>query len=38
MKDTPPVMSNDEEAVEHAEGERMKSEKIHRGDGLTMIA
>src|ERR1039458_6725184 len=38
MKKTPPVMSNDEEAVEHAEGERMQGEEIHRGDGLTMIA
>lgn len=38
MKGTPPVMSNDEEAVEHAKGKRMQGEEIHRGDGLTMIA
>jgi hypothetical protein len=29
---------NDEEAVQHAKGERRHGEEIHRCDGLTMIA
>jgi hypothetical protein len=38
VKDAPPIMRNDEEAVENAEGERRHGEEIHRGDGFTMIA
>ncbi len=38
MKDASPVMCNDEEAIEHAEGKRRHGEEVHRGDGLTMIA
>jgi len=38
MKDAPPVVRDDEEAVENAEGDRRHREEIHRGDGLTMIA
>ena len=37
MKDAPPVMSNDEETVENAEGERRHGKEIHRADGFTMI-
>jgi hypothetical protein len=38
MKDAPPVMRNDEEAVENAKGQRRNCEEIHRGDSFTMIA
>jgi hypothetical protein len=37
MKDAPPVMSNDEETVENAEGERRHGKEIHRGDGFTVV-
>jgi hypothetical protein len=38
MKDTPPIMGNDEEAVKHAEGKRRYREEVHCCNGLTMIA
>jgi hypothetical protein len=38
VQNPPPVMRNDEEAIEHAEGERRYGEEIHRRDGLTMVA
>jgi hypothetical protein len=38
MKKTPPVVGNDEEAIQHTESERWYSEEIHRGDSLTMVA
>src|ERR1035441_1368793 len=38
VKNTPPVMRDDEKAVQHSEGQRWHSEEIHRGDGFTMIA
>jgi len=38
VKDAPPVMRNDEEAVENAEGQPRHGKEIHRGYGLTMIA
>ncbi|MGD0734483.1 MAG: hypothetical protein ABR976_05020 [Terracidiphilus sp.] len=34
----PPVMRNDEEAVENAKRERRQGEEIHRGDSVSMIA
>jgi hypothetical protein len=34
----PPVMRNDEEAIQHAESQRRHGEEIHRCDGLTMVA
>jgi hypothetical protein len=38
LKNTPPVMRDDEKAVEHSEGQRWHSKEIHRGDGSPMIA
>jgi hypothetical protein len=38
VQDSPPVMRNDEEAVENSEGERRHGEEIHCGDGSAMIA
>jgi hypothetical protein len=38
MQDTPPVMSDDEKAVEYAEGQRWHCEEIHRGNCFTRIA
>lgn len=38
VKDSPPVMRNDKEAVENAQGKRRHGEEVHRGDCLTMIA
>lgn len=38
MEDTPPVMRNDEEAVEHTEGERRHGEEVHGGDSFTVVA
>ena len=37
MKNSPPVMRDDEEAIEHAESQRRHGEEIHRSDGLAMI-
>lgn len=38
VKDSPPVMCDDEEAIEHAEGQGRDSEEVHRSDGFTVIA
>ena len=38
VKNPPPVVSDDEETVENAEGERWHGEEIHRRNGFTMIA
>ena len=38
VQGSPPVMTDYEEAVEHAEGDRWDGEKVHRGDGFAMIA
>jgi hypothetical protein len=38
MKNSPPVVRDDKEAVENAEGERRHCEEIHCGDSLAMIA
>ncbi len=38
VKDTSPVVRNDEETVEDAEGKRRHSEEVHCGNRLTMIA
>src|SRR4051794_35295091 len=38
LKNTPPVMRDDEKAVEHSEGQRRHSEEIHCGNGFPMIA
>jgi len=38
MQDSPPVMRNDEEAVQHSESECRHGKEIHRGNGSTMVA
>ena len=38
MQNLPPVMTDHEETIEHAEGERWDREKIHRGNRLPVIA
>src|SRR5580658_6100610 len=38
LKNTPPVMRDDEKAVEHSEGQHRDGKQIHRGDGFPMIA
>lgn len=38
MQNTPPVMRNYEEAVQHAESQCRHGEEIHRGDRFPMIA
>ncbi len=38
MKNTPPIMGNHEEAIEHAEGQRGHSEEVHRGNRFAMVA
>ena len=38
VQDAAPVMRDDEEAVENSERERGHGEKVHRGDGFTMVA
>jgi hypothetical protein len=38
VQDSLPVMQNDEEAVQNAEGECRNGEKIHRSNPLTMVA
>jgi len=38
VKDTPPVVRDDEETVENAEGQRRHSEEVHRGNRLAVVA
>ena len=38
VKNTPPIMSNHEEATQHAERERRHGEEIHRCSGFAMVA
>ena len=37
VQDLPPIVANDEKAVEHAERNCGHSEEIHRGDGFAVI-
>ena len=37
MQDPPTIMLDDDEAVEHAEGDRANGEEIHRRNGLPMV-
>ena len=37
VQDSPPVMGDDEEAIENSECERWHGEKVHRSNGLTMV-
>ena len=38
VEDSPPVMRNDEEAIENAKSQCRHGKEIHCGDGLTVIA
>jgi hypothetical protein len=38
VQDAPPIMTDDEEAVEHAERNRWHCEEIHRGNRFPMVA
>src|ERR1700682_5627549 len=38
VQDTPTIMTDHEEAVQHAERDRRSREKVHRCDGFPMIA
>jgi len=38
MKNTPPVMRNDEEAVQHTKGQRRHGKEVHRSNRFPMIA
>ncbi len=38
MKNSPPIMGDDEEAIENAEGECWHGEEVHCGDGFAVIA
>src|SRR5438105_1733144 len=38
VENAPPVMRDDEETVEHAEGQRRHGKEIHRGDRLSVVA
>jgi hypothetical protein len=38
VQNAPTIVAEDEEAVEHAEGDRRNREEIHRRDGLAVIA
>jgi hypothetical protein len=38
MQDTPSIVANDEEAIEHSKGDCRHCEEIHCGDSLPMIA
>jgi hypothetical protein len=38
MQDTPTIVTDDEKAVEHAEGDRRNSEEVHRGNRFSVIA
>jgi len=37
VQNTSAIMADDEEAVEHGEGDRGHREEIHRGDGFPMV-
>jgi len=37
VQNTSPIMADDEEAVEHGEGDRGNREEIHRRDGFPMV-
>jgi hypothetical protein len=37
VQDTPAIVTDDEKAIEHAEGDRRNSEEVHRGNHFTVI-
>jgi hypothetical protein len=36
--DAPPIMADDEKAIDHAEGDRWDREEVHRSDGFPVVA
>jgi hypothetical protein len=38
VQDTPAVVTDDEKAIERAEGDRRNSEEVHRGNRFPVIA
>src|SRR5260370_34469992 len=38
VQDAPTIMTDDEKAIEHAEGDRRNSEEVHRGNRFSVIA
>jgi len=38
VQDTPTVVTDDEKAIERAEGDRRNREEVHRGNRFTVIA
>src|SRR5258708_40309263 len=38
VQDTPTIVTDDEKAIKHAEGDRRNSEEVHRGDRFPVIA
>jgi len=38
MEDAPTIVTDDEKAIEHAEGDRRNSEEVHRGNRFPVIA
>jgi len=38
VEDAPPIVNSDEKAVKQAEGGGRHDKKVHRGDGLRVIA
>jgi hypothetical protein len=37
VQDTPTIVTDDEKAIEHAEGDRRNSEEVHRGNRFPVI-
>jgi hypothetical protein len=37
VQNPPPVMGDDEEAIEHAESQRRHGEEVHRGDRFSVV-
>jgi hypothetical protein len=37
MQDAPPIVTDNEEAVEHPKGDRWNTEEVHRGDGFPAV-
>ena len=38
VQDAPTIVADDEKGVQHAAGDRGDGEKVHRGDGFSMVA
>ena len=38
VQNAPPIMADDEKAIDHAEGDRWNREEVHRSDGFPVVA